>query len=99
MAPAIETALYRVLQEGIRNVVKHAAATRVGVILDATAKEVQLIIEDNGHGFAHEGTPLDSKPAARLGLLGIRERLALVNGTLEIESSPNGTTLLIHVPL
>ncbi len=99
LAPAIETALYRVLQEGIRNVVKHAAATRVGVILDATAKEVQLIIEDNGHGFAHEGTPLDSKPAARLGLLGIRERLALVNGTLEIESSPNGTTLLIHVPL
>ena len=54
LAPAIETALYRVLQEGIRNVVKHAAATRVGVILDATAKEVQLIIEDNGRGFAHE---------------------------------------------
>ena len=99
LAPAIETALYRVLQEGIRNVVKHAAATRVGVILDATAKEVQLIIEDNGRGFAHEDIQLESKPAARLGLLGIRERLALVNGTLEIESSPNGTTLLIHVPL
>ena len=99
LAPAIETALYRVLQEGIRNVVKHAAATRVGVILDATAKEVQLIIEDNGRGFAHEDIQLESKPAARLGLLGIRERLALVNGTLEIESSPNGTTLLIHVPI
>ena len=99
LAPAIETALYRVLQEGIRNVVKHAAATRVGVILDATAKEVQLIIEDNGRGFAHEDIQFESKPAARLGLLGIRERLALVNGTLEIESSPNGTTLLIHVPL
>ena len=99
LAPAIETALYRVLQEGIRNVVKHAAASRVGVILDATAKEVQLIIEDNGHGFAYEDAQLESKPSARLGLLGIRERLALVNGTLEIESSLNGTTLLIHVPL
>lgn len=99
LAPAIETALYRVLQEGIRNVVKHAGATHVGVILDASAKEVQLIIEDNGCGFAHDESAAQPRPSARLGLLGIRERLALVNGTLEIESSANGTTLLIHVPL
>jgi signal transduction histidine kinase len=98
LAPTIETALYRVLQEGIRNVVKHSGATRVGVILEATTKEVRLIIEDNGGGFPFDESQLQ-KPSARLGLLGIRERLALVGGTLEIESSPSGTTLLIHVPL
>jgi chemotaxis family two-component system sensor kinase Cph1 len=100
LPPAMETALYRVLQEAVRNVVKHAGATRIGVILEATAAEVRLIIEDDGKGFVlneGEGAP---SPSARLGLLGVRERLALVGGSLEIETAPgSGTTLLIHVPL
>jgi light-regulated signal transduction histidine kinase (bacteriophytochrome) len=99
LAPSIETALYRVLQEAIRNVIKHAGAKRVGVILEANAKEVRFIVEDDGCGFPHDESKLGGKPSARLGLLGIRERIALVGGTLEIESSANGTTLIIHVPL
>jgi light-regulated signal transduction histidine kinase (bacteriophytochrome) len=97
---AVETALYRSLQEAIRNVIKHADASRVGIILEATLTEVRLIVEDDGKGFVWEDTQMPQGPSARLGLLGTRERLALVGGTLEVETSPgNGTTLLIHVPL
>jgi signal transduction histidine kinase len=100
LPPAIETALYRVLQEAIRNVVKHAQASRVGVILEATAREVRLIVEDDGKGFVWETSAGAVAASDRLGLLGIRERLALVGGMLEVETSPgSGTTLLIHVPL
>ncbi len=99
-APAIESALYRVLQEAIRNVIKHAQATRVGVILEATRTELRLIVEDDGKGFDLGGQGPASAPAARLGLLGMREHLGLVGGALEIETAPGrGTTLLIHVPL
>jgi signal transduction histidine kinase len=100
LPPAIETALYRVLQEAIRNVVKHARARRVGVILEASEREVRLIVEDDGKGFAWDTEEGAAGPSSRLGLLGVRERLALVGGLLEVETSPgSGTTLLIHVPL
>lgn len=95
----IETALYRTLQEAIRNVIKHAGASKVGVILEASASEVRLIIEDDGKGFVWD-TAEGAVPSPRLGLLGMRERLALVGGLLEVETAPgSGTTLLIHVPL
>jgi len=98
--PAIESTLYRVLQEAIHNVVKHAGATRVGVILAASETEVRLIVEDDGKGFDLNRGQNAAGPSARLGLLGVRERLALVGGTLEVETAPRrGTTLLIHVPL
>jgi two-component system, chemotaxis family, sensor kinase Cph1 len=95
LSPDIETTLYRVLQEALTNVVRHADATRVGVILGADDKLVTMIIDDDGRGF----NACDPAPAKRLGLLGIRERLALVNGSLEVESTPgSGTTLFIRVP-
>jgi signal transduction histidine kinase len=100
LSPAVESALYRVLQEAIHNVVKHAEATRVGVILEATPSVARLIIEDDGKGFTLVDGAGPAAPSSRLGLLGVRERLALVGGTLEIESLPGrGTTLLIHVPI
>lgn len=99
LGPAIESALYRVLQEAIHNVVKHAGATRVGVILAASDTEARLIVEDDGQGFELNDLKGGAGPSARLGLLGVRERLALVGGRLEIETAPGaGTTLLIHVP-
>jgi light-regulated signal transduction histidine kinase (bacteriophytochrome) len=95
----IETALYRALQEAVRNVVKHAEATQIGVILEANSNEVRLIVEDDGKGFLWDGEGV-AQPPDRLGLLGMRERLALVGGSLEVETSPGaGTTLLVHVPL
>jgi two-component system, chemotaxis family, sensor kinase Cph1 len=95
LPPDIETTLYRVLQEALTNVLSHAEATRVGVILGATDKLVTMIIDDDGRGFA-----ADDRPAKRLGLLGARERLAAVSGSLEVESGPGrGTTLFIRIPL
>ncbi len=97
---AIETALYRILQEAITNVVKHADATKVGIILEATSKEARLIIEDDGKGFQWEELGTTAPPTLRLGLLGIRERLSVVGGSLEVETSPGrGTTLIIHVAI
>ena len=98
LPPTVETTLYRVLQEAINNVVKHAEATRVGIILEVSGNEVSLIVEDDGKGFIwDESAP---SPSARLGLLGIRERLALVGGRLEIEAGHGkGTALIVHAPL
>ena len=97
LSSAVETTLYRVLQEAVTNVVKHAQATRIGVILRAVPREVVLIVEDDGRGFAWKAV-MEDTPS--LGLRGIRERLALVAGKLEIESAPDrGATLLVRVPL
>jgi signal transduction histidine kinase len=93
--PAVETTLYRVLQEALTNIVRHAGATRVGVLLEANEKEVRMIVEDDGRGFSTDG-----EPAKRLGLLGMRERLSLVSGSLEVETAPGlGCTLFVRVPL
>jgi two-component system, chemotaxis family, sensor kinase Cph1 len=100
LSPEVESTLYRVLQEAITNVVKHADATKIGIILEASGKEVRLIVEDNGKGFNWDDAVAGTSPSVRLGLLGIRERLALIKGHLEIESGHgNGTTLIVHVPL
>ncbi|WP_170153127.1 PAS-domain containing protein [Roseiarcus fermentans] len=93
----VETALYRVLQEGITNIVKHAHAGNVGVVLKASANDVVMIVEDNGVGFDPETL---TRASSRLGLLGMRERLAAIHGGLEIETRPGeGTALIIRVTL
>jgi PAS domain S-box-containing protein len=92
---SIETVFYRVAQEALNNVARHARATHVDVVLERGADHVSLIVEDNGIGF----DPSDGSHSDRLGLIGMRERLLLVNGTLEIESAPGqGTTVLARVP-
>jgi len=96
----VETALYRVTQEAIVNVVKHANASHAGVILEANDDQARLIVEDNGRGFELQRCELASGDVQHFGLIGMRERLALVKGTLEIETAPGaGTTLFITVPL
>ena len=95
---AVETTLYRVLQEAISNIVKHAGASKVGVALEMTPDGVVMIIEDNGKGFELEAVSRGSSP--RLGLLGMRERVALIRGSLDIETGPGaGTTLIIRAPM
>jgi signal transduction histidine kinase len=96
----VETTLYRVTQEAIINVVKHAAASHAGIILEATDHQVRLIVEDNGRGFSLPDNGPTGEAVQHFGLIGMRERLALANGTLEIETAPGaGTTLFITVPL
>lgn len=99
--PAIETTLFRVLQEAIRNIVQHAGATRAGVILQAHEKDISLTIEDDGVGFElQDDGEMALEDGGGQGLRGARERLALVAGTLEVETaSGGGTTLLVHIPL
>jgi signal transduction histidine kinase len=94
LPPEAETLVYRLVQEALTNVVKHAAATSVSIVLTRRAGEVTALIEDDGRGFDQA----DARDGA-LGLIGMRERLALLGGTLSIESSPSGTTLVAHLPL
>jgi signal transduction histidine kinase len=90
----IETVLYRLVQEALTNVVKHAHAERVSIVLQRDKRAVTAVIEDDGRGLS------DGRGEEGLGLVGIRERVALVNGRFRIESSANaGTTLLVEVPV
>ncbi len=81
LAPDVETALYRIVQESLTNVVKHARAQRVSLVVQRRPRGVSVVIEDDGAGFDPSG--LDDHG---LGLVGMRERLALVGGRLAIES-------------
>jgi signal transduction histidine kinase len=96
----IETALYRVVQEGLTNVLKHAQARRVSLIIQSSLDQVLAILEDDGRGFDADAAISSRGPRGRLGLLGMRERVALVGGTLTIESTPGrGTTIFARIPL
>ena len=90
----VETALYRIVQEALTNVVKHAQATAVSIVLAPKDRAVTALIEDDGRGFTPDGS------GEGLGLLGMGERLALLGGRLKIESSHGaGTTIVAEVPL
>jgi PAS domain S-box-containing protein len=96
----IETALYRVVQEGLTNVLKHAQARRVSLIIQSSLDQVLAILEDDGRGFDADAAISSRGPRGRLGLLGMRERVALVGGTLTIESAlGRGTTIFARIPL
>ena len=99
-APAeIETALYRVLQEALTNVAKHAHATRVSIVLERSDAGVSVIIEDQGWGFVVGILPSGYNQGQHLGVLGMRERIEAVGGSLDIESIPGtGTTVFARVP-
>lgn len=93
------TVLYRVAQEALHNVARHAHAGHAHVIIQKQAGAVCLKIEDDGEGFRAERVTR-SKKDKRLGLLGMRERVEMVNGSFRIESTPGkGTTIIAEVPL
>jgi len=104
---AVEVCLFRVLQEALRNVEQHARASEMEVVLEmpadfesAAPRKVSLTVRDDGRGFVMPrrlGLLLDQD---HFGLVGLRERLALVGGTLEVSSGPGrGTELVAEVPL
>jgi signal transduction histidine kinase len=91
----VETVLYRIVQEALTNVVKHSGAGRVSILLTTKDGGVAAVVEDDGSGF-------DPQPTGEhgLGLAGMRERVGLVGGRLQIESASGaGTTLVAEVPL
>ncbi|HEY0074428.1 MAG TPA: PAS domain S-box protein, partial [Abditibacteriaceae bacterium] len=98
----MEIAIYRVVQEALTNVQRHAQAQNVSVILEKSQSTLTAIVEDDGQGFDTEKDEQgNERPAShRLGLLGMQERMEIVGGTLTIESRPGqGTTVYARVPL
>ena len=92
----VETALFRVVQEAMTNVVRHAKATRVDILLEHRGDRVMVMVEDDGVGF--DPVQVARRGGDRIGLLGLRERAEALGGTLTIESSPgSGTTIVVEV--
>lgn len=100
LAPELETALYRSCQEALTNVIKHAQAELVEVRLTRCHPHLILTIQDNGVGFLVGGKTLNGIPGlGQFGLLGMRERVASVGGTIQMATNPGGgTRIRIEVP-
>ncbi len=90
----IETACYRIAQEALNNVVKHSGASRIAVVVKCSESEFRLLISDDGVGFDFQSALCRSKGGDSFGLLGMRERAALVGGRVEVVSSPGAGTLV-----
>ncbi len=100
LPPPVETALYRIVQEALTNVLKHARARHVSLILQRSPDQMLVVLEDDGTGFESEGELPAAGAGGRLGMLGMRERAELVGGTLTVESTPGrGTAIFVRVPL
>lgn len=96
----LATAIYRVVQEALTNILKHAGATRVSVILDRRSDHLLAIVEDDGRGFDPDALLAARPQGGGLGLIGMRERIAVFGGAVQIESSSGaGTTVFVRVPL
>ena len=96
----LETALYRVTQEALTNISRHAKAKRVSVLLDRRPACVSLIVEDDGAGFDADAVMHSPVAQDKLGLLGMEERVRLVGGAFTIESTRGtGTTVFVRLPL
>lgn len=100
LPPTLEIPLYRITQEALTNMRKHAKARRVRVGLWREGGEVRLSVSDDGQGFDSAASPLDSGPGERVGLAGMQERAGALGGTLKISSHPGaGTSVVASVPL
>lgn len=99
LSPELETALYRVVQEALNNVAKHAQASQVQLRLERKGGAIVACIEDNGQGFDVAKVIGRKGMVNGTGLLGMRERMTLLGGRLDIRSRPgHGTQLLVEVP-
>lgn len=96
----IETMLFRIAQEAISNILRHANASKVSIRLWTADEQLWLEIKDDGCGFDIEKTAKGAVDRKQLGLLGIEERVSLVGGAVRVESSEgSGTCLQLHIPL
>jgi len=97
LLPAVQLAVFRVVQEALTNVVKHSGAAAVRVRVARSANGLKTAIADNGRGFGTDAVNADS--AAHLGLQSMRERAAILGGTLRVRSGARGTTVVMRIPL
>ena len=100
MPTEVEITLYRVTQEALNNVQKHARTTAACVALMHRGRKVRLEVRDEGRGFDPSALWAEQGPVERVGLSSMRERVVLLGGELEIRSKPGaGTSVVAEVPL
>lgn len=97
----LEITLFRVIQEAITNTARHSRATRCGITIHFYKRSVKVTIKDNGSGFDIKEAQTSKERPRGLGLIGMRERVELLNGRIEISSNPDnkGTEIIIQIPL
>ena len=96
----LETTLYRIAQEALTNVARHASARRVSILLERRPAHISLIVEDDGQGFDATDAIAASAARGKLGLVGMEERVVAENWTLQIESTAGaGTTVYARIPI
>jgi signal transduction histidine kinase len=100
LSPAVEQGVYRIAQEALENVVRHAGAESVVLTLEQGHDRVKLTIEDDGEGLDAETLPVADEPGKdRLGIQGMQERAILIGGELSVDSQPtHGTLVTLTVP-
>jgi two-component system sensor histidine kinase UhpB len=100
LAPGLAIACFRVAQEALTNVARHAAARHVWIELSQSERVLELVIRDDGVGFEVASTQEQAATRGSLGLLGMRERVEILGGTLKVESEPGrGTRVRASFPL
>ena len=97
-SPEVETVVFRIVQEALSNIRRHAKASEAQVVLEFTKARIKVIVSDNGQGFDLPRQVEDLPRTGKLGLAGIHERAQLLGGTLEVQSIlGKGTTLIVEV--
>jgi PAS domain S-box-containing protein len=96
LSPAVQIGLYRILQEALTNAARHSGAKAVGIVFVRSATALQVAVTDNGCGFDTKAATVSSN---RLGLQGMRERAAMLGGTVSFTSKGAGTRILVQIPL
>lgn len=100
LSPDVELALYRIAQEALSNIQRHAAASHAEIRIEFLSGEVLLNISDNGDGFEPPESPAEFAPSGHFGLLGIHERAELIGAELDIQTAPgSGTKVIVVLPL
>jgi Histidine kinase-, DNA gyrase B-, and HSP90-like ATPase len=96
----VETTLFRVIQEALTNIRKHAEATKVRIVLDRPGNVVRLLVQDEGRGFVPNGATRINGRGEKVGLSGMRERVVLLGGRFAVRSEPGrGTTIEVEFEL
>ncbi len=98
-SPEVELLLFRIVQEALSNIRRHAQASEAQVVMEFAEDRIKVTISDNGRGFELSGRLDDFLHSGKLGLAGMQERAWLLGGTIEVQSTPGkGTTLIVEVP-
>ena len=100
LPPEVESALFRIVQESVSNILRHSGASAARVRLERDSSSVRMQIKDNGHGMGEEAlSNLESGATMGVGVAGMRERVRQFGGKLEVRSDHTGTTVLVSVPV